>query len=98
MPGVSKCLTRTAGRNHWYGADAFSRQGDFSRYSGVIRLMTSSLSFRILLALTSLLFVSSAPLAAQDDEGINWLSSYKQALEEAKRTQKPIFLEFRCEA
>jgi uncharacterized protein YyaL (SSP411 family) len=60
--------------------------------------MTSLRSFRILLALTGLLCVSAASLAAQDDEGINWLSSYKQALEEAKRTQKPIFLEFRCEA
>jgi uncharacterized protein YyaL (SSP411 family) len=31
-------------------------------------------------------------------EGINWLDNYQAALEEAKRTQKPIFLEFRCEA
>jgi hypothetical protein len=38
-----------------------------------------------------------APVAAQD-EGIQWLGSYKEALQEAKRTRKPIFLEFRCEA
>jgi hypothetical protein len=32
------------------------------------------------------------------EEGINWLDNYQKAIEEAKRTQKPIFLEFRCEA
>jgi hypothetical protein len=36
------------------------------------------------------------PLVAQDD-GINWFYNYSEALREAKRTQKPIFLEFRCE-
>ena len=36
------------------------------------------------------------PLAAEDD-GINWLSSYKEAIQEARRTEKPIFLEYRCE-
>lgn len=37
---------------------------------------------------------------AQDSssEGIRWLDNYKDALAEAKRTDKPIFLEFRCEA
>jgi hypothetical protein len=37
------------------------------------------------------------PVIAQE-EGINWLSSYSAALAEAKRTGKPIFLEFRCES
>ncbi len=36
-------------------------------------------------------------LAAQD-EGIDWLSNYEAARELAKKTGKPIFLEFRCEA
>ena len=36
------------------------------------------------------------PLLAQDDE-IYWLENYSEAIREAKRTQKPIFLEFRCE-
>jgi hypothetical protein len=35
-------------------------------------------------------------LLAQDD-GLHWHSSYQAAIEEAKRTQKPIFLEYRCE-
>ena len=34
---------------------------------------------------------------AQDDR-IYWLRSYGEALREARQTQKPIFLEFRCEA
>ncbi len=41
------------------------------------------------------------PLWAQDknpDETVDWLDNYKQAIKEAKRTRKPIFLEFRCEA
>lgn len=33
---------------------------------------------------------------AQDDE-IRWFDSYGEAVREAKRTGKPIFLEFRCE-
>jgi hypothetical protein len=37
-----------------------------------------------------------APLLAQDD-GIYWLDNYGEAIREARRTQKPIFLEFRCE-
>ena len=37
-----------------------------------------------------------SPLLAQDDE-IHWLDNYREAIQEAKRTQKPIFLEFRCE-
>jgi hypothetical protein len=36
------------------------------------------------------------PLFAQEDE-INWLENYGEALREARRTGKPIFLEFRCE-
>ena len=36
----------------------------------------------------------SASLA--EDE-IHWLDNYNEAVREAKRTQKPIFLEFRCE-
>jgi hypothetical protein len=39
----------------------------------------------------------SAPSQAQDN-GVNWLGDYREALRQAKQTQKPIFLEFRCEA
>jgi uncharacterized protein YyaL (SSP411 family) len=42
--------------------------------------------------------VSLSPAFAQDEETIDWLDNYDKALAEAKRTNKPIFLEFRCEA
>ncbi len=51
--------------------------------------------FAVIAGLMSL--VSSFPLLAEDDT-VEWLSSYKDAIREAKRTQKPIFLEYRCEA
>jgi hypothetical protein len=35
------------------------------------------------------------PSLAQDE--IHWFYNYSEAIQEAKRTQKPIFLEFRCE-
>jgi hypothetical protein len=46
-----------------------------------------------------ILILSVVPAVAQEDaEGIHWLTSYREAREEAKKTGKPIFLEFRCEA
>ena len=36
-------------------------------------------------------------MPAQDDS-VYWYSDYREALREARQTQKPIFLEFRCEA
>jgi hypothetical protein len=40
--------------------------------------------------------VFSAAIFGQDDT-VDWLNNYKEAIAEAKRTQKPIFLEYRCE-
>jgi hypothetical protein len=48
-----------------------------------------------LLALFAL--VTCLVLRAQDNE-INWLGSYDDAIQQAKKTQKPILVEFRCEA
>lgn len=47
--------------------------------------------------LASVLWSPAGPLRAQEDR-IYWHSNYNEALQEARRTQKPIFLEFRCEA
>ena len=33
---------------------------------------------------------------AQDDETLEWLSDYDEAMALAKETGKPVFLEFRC--
>jgi len=46
--------------------------------------------------LASTAWCFGSPLLAQEDE-IRWLDNYNEAIREAKRTQKPIFLEFRCE-
>jgi len=52
----------------------------------------------ILLSLVfpTLLLTFASRLWAQDEE-LRWLDNYRDAVQEAKRTQKPIFLEFRCE-
>jgi uncharacterized protein YyaL (SSP411 family) len=65
--------------------------------------MLSSLTAMIFMRNSTLpllfLALSSSPsLLPAQDEGIPWLDNYKAALQEAKRSQKPIFLEFRCEA
>jgi len=44
-----------------------------------------------------LLILATFPLQAQDNE-ITWLGNYRDALRQAKQDNKPIFLEFRCEA
>jgi uncharacterized protein YyaL (SSP411 family) len=41
--------------------------------------------------------LSAGRLFAQQ-ERIFWFSNYDEAIQEAKKTQKPIFLEIRCEA
>jgi hypothetical protein len=43
------------------------------------------------------LLLAGAAMAAPD-EGITWLGSYREALQAAKESHKPIFVEFRCEA
>jgi hypothetical protein len=47
--------------------------------------------------LACLLGFATNLLPAQDNE-INWLGNYHEALRQARQENKPIFLEFRCEA
>ena len=49
--------------------------------------------FALLLLLALAVFGQESP-----EEGIDWFGSYAEAMAEAKKTNKPIFLEFRCEA
>ena len=35
--------------------------------------------------------------ASAQDDSLDWFNNYQAALREAKRSGKPIFLEFRCE-
>lgn len=58
------------------------------------RLFLTAMQFRILAFWAAL--ACSAPVLAQD-ETVDWLNNYPEALKEAKRTGKPIFLEYRCE-
>lgn len=37
-----------------------------------------------------------SPASAQED-GLHWYDNYKEAIAEAKKTGRPIFLEYRCE-
>jgi hypothetical protein len=41
--------------------------------------------------------LSAAGALKGQEEGIQWLGNYKEALTEARKTGKPIFLEYRCE-
>jgi hypothetical protein len=40
--------------------------------------------------------VTQQPKAAQADDRLIWFDNYEAALNEARATGKPIFLEFRC--
>ena len=42
------------------------------------------------------LLALALPVFAQDDE-LNWIDNYRDALKLARETGKPIFLEFSCE-
>ena len=48
-------------------------------------------------ALACAIGFAAMSLDAEDNE-LNWLGDYREALQQAKRENKPIFLEFRCEA
>ena len=48
-------------------------------------------------ALLQIALFSAFAFAQQDEDGITWFDNYKGALAEAKKTGKPIFLEYRCE-
>lgn len=49
-------------------------------------------------ALSALIACSLSPgLALAQDDGLQWLDNYKEALRQAKQSGKPIFLEYRCE-
>jgi len=38
------------------------------------------------------------PALFAQEQAVDWLGDYRQALSVAKASKKPIFLEFRCEA
>jgi len=72
------------------------RQSNPTCYDGcIVRIW--KLHLGLLFLLTLVFGPIAGRLLAQDDE-INWLGDYREAVRQAKATRKPIFLEFRCEA
>ena len=59
------------------------------------RVQPRDFVFPVLLACVA--WSAAGPLLAEDNR-IYWHRNYSEALREAKQTEKPIFLEFRCEA
>ena len=59
-------------------------------------MKSRTLHFALHAALACVVSAILLPLFAQED-GIYWFDDYGKAMEEAKRTGKPIFLEYRCE-
>ena len=53
--------------------------------------------FIVLVVGLAFIFPTIASLLLADDDEIHWLDNYRDTIQEAKRTRKPIFLEFRCE-
>lgn len=45
----------------------------------------------------SYLILSLAAAVSAQDDMIYWIDNYPEAIREARKTGKPLFLEFRCE-
>ena len=91
-------------RGRSFGFSPYAGLGSPGRHAASVRhihsyILSHVLSLRhILFAFAACLVLSlSNPLPAQRDE-MSWFDKYGDAIQEAKRTGKPIFLEFRCEA
>jgi hypothetical protein len=53
--------------------------------------------FRCLFFLSMLFSCMTLRLRAQE-ENIYWYGDYREAVQQAKQTHRPLFVEFRCEA
>lgn len=60
-----------------------------------MRISIRHLSFYAFLACIAAILTGALQA---DDDGLNWLGNYQEALRQARETKRPIFLEFRCEA
>src|SRR5215211_6389613 len=74
----------------------FRPEGDSDTGHATIVCMRKLLH-TVLVVIAGLAALCAKPAVAQEDT-VTWLDNYQQAIQEGKRTQKPIFLEFRCEA
>ena len=46
----------------------------------------------------TLLALLTCTLAQAADQYVEWRTNYQEALQEARQSRKPLFVEFRCEA
>jgi uncharacterized protein YyaL (SSP411 family) len=53
---------------------------------------------RVLSMVAAYLLAFATPALPSQDNEIAWLGNYRDALRQAKQENKPIFIEFRCEA
>ncbi len=60
-----------------------------------MRMGERKLALQVLLA--GVAWCAAGSLFAQDNT-VYWFMNYRDAVQEARKTQKPLFLEFRCEA
>jgi hypothetical protein len=79
-------------------SDDWGDGGERGRYHNfhMVKPMTRSSAAALALVLAGVLGAAAGPRLLQDD--VEWLDNYDAAFREARRTQKPIFLEFRCES
>ena len=63
-----------------------------------IAAVVASMGVYSLFGIFSSSFAGDLELSGVNDseQNIFWISNYKRAIDEARRTGKPIFLEFRC--
>ncbi len=61
-------------------------------YVSRCRRRAKGLGTKALLGVALLMLAGSA----EGREAVTWIESYDEAIEEARRTGKPIFLEYRC--
>ena len=60
-------------------------------------MRTTTLHPILLCLVAGLALQPNTALQAQEVDAVDWLDNYQQALQVAKDTGKPIFLEYRCE-
>jgi len=87
-PGQIRSSASPAASNSW------DNEMGWAVEDSLMRMQKRNFTFPALLACAA--WSVATPLFSQDDR-IYWLNNYPEALREARQTQKPIFLEFRCE-
>jgi hypothetical protein len=78
--------------------DKLHRDSRPGRNTGVLCVSPGKVIRGLVLCSLLALMAGTVAIPSQAPDEITWLDNYRDAVREAKRTQKPIFIEFRCEA